>query len=143
MQPDAARELLVYAKSIGLKTAIETCGYYPNEIIRLVINDLLDKVFLDVKSELTDYSQYVATGISDGTNKVIDSLNACFTIGIPFECRTTVFPEFPTTMELASIAMDLKKLKKEYPKNKLTGHVLQQGLPKESETILLTKTFLF
>jgi hypothetical protein len=36
-------------------------------------------------------------------------------------------------MELASIAMDLKKLKKEYPKNKLTGHVLQQGLPKASE----------
>jgi pyruvate formate lyase activating enzyme len=134
MQPDAARELLVYAKSIGLKTAIETCGYYPNELVKLLINDLLDMVFIDVKSELTDGSQSIATGINDATNKVIDSLNICFTTTIPFEIRTTVFPNFPNTIELANLAMDIKKLKKEYPNNELQGHVLQQGIAKESET---------
>lgn len=43
-------EMARYAKSLGLKTAIHTNGYYPLVIVRLIDSGLLDAVMLDVKA---------------------------------------------------------------------------------------------
>ena len=49
-QPDALLALLAAAKSMGLKTAIQTNGFYPGVLQRCLEADLLDRVALDFKT---------------------------------------------------------------------------------------------
>jgi pyruvate formate lyase activating enzyme len=133
VQIDQAIALAHAARGLGLKVGLETCGYYPERLSRLLKNGLIDKVFLDVKATLRDPEYEKATGLAEVAPRVLESLRLAMSSEVPFEVRTAVFPEMPLSTDLIKIAKTLIELKKEYPKNNMDSMVLHQGRPIDSE----------
>jgi pyruvate formate lyase activating enzyme len=133
MQLRESRALLRLARSLGLKTAVETSGFYPRRLGQLLAEGLLDKVFLDIKSRFNEEDYARATGVSGAASKARESLEICMEEGIPLEVRTTIFPSWPSSAGVKEIAEELSHLAKEFPDHGLEQLVLQQGLPKDRE----------
>ncbi len=119
-QYEVLERLARFAKDHGLLVGIETNGYYPERLSRLIEKKLLDKIFLDIKAPLNDAQNYstVTGGIKDAAERARQSLNLT---NVPIEVRTTVF------RSLADIPGIAKSLE---------GHdctyVLQQGIPENA-----------
>jgi pyruvate formate lyase activating enzyme len=135
MQLRQSRALLRLARSLGLKTAIETSGFYPHRLHELLKEGIIDKVFLDVKSRFNEEDYAKATGISGAASKALSSLRICMEEGIPLEVRTTIFPSQPSPVEVREIAEVLSLLKKEFAGQRLESLLLQQGLPKDQDFV--------
>jgi pyruvate formate lyase activating enzyme len=91
----------------------------------------VDKVFLDLKAALQDQDYQRATGENGVAARVLESLEICMESGIPFDARTTVFPNVPTKSEVVEVARLLSRLRKENPGSRLESFVLQQGRPRD------------
>ena len=141
MQPKQAAAMFRVARDLGLKTGLETSGCYPDHLSEILRENLVDKVFLDVKADLHEHEYTKATGVKGIAPLVQESLRTCLASGVNLEIRTTVFPEMPSDSEVVEIARKLNDLITENPGNRLEGMVLQQGLPrsKEFEPVSLDK----
>ena len=141
MQPKQAAAMFRVARDLGLKTGLETSGCYPDQLSEILRENLVDKVFLDVKAALCEHEYTKATGVKGIAPLVQESLKICLASGVDLEIRTTVFPEMPSDSEVVGIARTLNDLKTENPGNRLEGMVLQQGLPriKEFEPVSLDR----
>ena len=84
-QSESLEELLRYSKSWGLETMIETNGYYPAILQDLCNKNLVDMLFVDIKTTEEDYPKI--TGMPDSYERLIETLR----VGIPHTKRTTVF----------------------------------------------------
>jgi pyruvate formate lyase activating enzyme len=133
MQPKQAAAMFRVARDLGLKTGLETSGCYPDELSKILRENLVDKVFLDFKATLREHEYGKATGMKGIAALVQESLRTCIVSGVNLEIRTTVFPEMPSDSEVVEIARTLNALKSENPGNKLDLMVLQQGLPRVKE----------
>ncbi len=133
MQAEQAMALLGTAKSLGLSTGIETSGYYPDRLSVLLNKGIVDKVFLDIKAAMKEPDYARATGRSDISGSVLESLRLCMRSGVPLEVRTTVFPEMPSFADVGEIAETLQALMDAFPDNQLDGMVIQQGIPRDNE----------
>ncbi len=113
---EGLEHLAKFSKEQGLLVGIETNGYYPEHLARLIEKKLLDKIFLDIKAPLNDALRYsmITGGIEDAAERVQRSLS----FGVPIEVRTTVFRSF---VGVAGIARSLKGHECTY--------VIQQGIP--------------
>jgi len=131
MQPDQVAAISKAAKSLGLITGLETCGYFPESLSWLLEKGLLDKVFLDVKAALHDPEYEKATGRNSVASRVKESLRVSMDSGVPLEVRTTIFPDMPLPSEIFEIAETLSALKCKHKRNNLEALVLQQGRPKD------------
>jgi pyruvate formate lyase activating enzyme len=144
MQPKPAAAMFRVARDLGLNTGLETSGCYPDQLWKILRENLVDKVFLDVKAALCEHEYTKATGVRGIAPFVQESLRTCIVSGVNLEIRTTVFPEMPSDSEVVEIARTLNALKSENPGNKLDLMVLQQGLPrvKEFEPVSLDRLSL-
>lgn len=133
MQPRQVATLARAAKSLSLKSGLETCGYFPKRLSGLIKQGLIDKVFLDIKASLSDFHYERATGRLGVASRVEESLNLCMKSGIPLEIRTTIFPDVPSPSEVFEIARVLSDLNIIYPDNSLEGLLIQQGRPSNSD----------
>lgn len=134
MQPEQAAAIFRMARNLGLKTGLETSGYYPERLLKILQENLVDKVFLDIKAALYESEYEKATGVIRGVASLVrESLKTCMSCGVMLEIRTTVFPDMPSTSEVVEIARVLNTLKSEYPEHRLERLVLQQGLPRKKE----------
>jgi pyruvate formate lyase activating enzyme len=133
MQPEAVRSIARSARDAGLKVGLETCGYYPERMSKLLEEKLLDRIFLDIKAALKDPEYERATGRKNVACKVVESLRSCMRLGVPFEVRTTIFPEMPSSSEISEIAKMLSELKQAFPESRLEHWALQRGLAKNKE----------
>lgn len=133
MQPNQAAAIFRVAMDLGLCTGLETSGCYPDRLSKIVRENLVDKVFLDVKATLCEQEYTKATGVSGIAPLVQESLRNCMASGVDLEVRTTVFPEMPSDSEVIGIARTLDELKSKNPGNRLDRMVLQQGLPRNRE----------
>ena len=96
---------------------IETNGYYPERLSKLIEKKLIDKIFLDIKAPPDDAERYstITGGVSDAAERALQTLNLP---GVPIEVRTTVFRSFA---DVAGIARALS--------GRDCTYVLQQGVP--------------
>lgn len=119
-QYDALEHLSKFAKRQGLLVGIETNGYYPERLSKLIQQKLLDKIFLDIKAPLGDSRKYslITGGKEDAAGRVLQSLNLR---GVPLEVRTTVFRSLDRVLEIARFLAD-----------KDCTYVLQQGIPENA-----------
>ncbi len=132
-QPAACLRLFGLAKSLGLSTGLETSGFYPHRLKRMLEAGVVDRVFLDLKTEFSEPAYQAATGIRGAADRVRESLEICYQSGVPFDARSTIFPELPSTGQIKEIARILEELSKKYPDSRLEHLVLQQGHPREGE----------
>ena len=133
MQPEPVAAMFRVARDLGLNTGLETSGCYPKRLSKILRENLVDKVFLDVKAVLCEYEYTKATGVRGIAHLVQESLKTCIASGVNLEIRTTVFPEMPSDSEVVGIARTLNELKSKNPENRLDRMVLQQGLPRKKE----------
>lgn len=133
-QIEACIHLFRLARSLKLATGLETSGCFPEGLERLLAKGLVDRVFLDLKTALSEPDYQRATGRPGIAARVAESLEICFKSGAAFEVRCTVFPGNPTVTQLADIAETICRLKMRYPDNRLDYLLLQQGTPREGET---------
>jgi len=84
-QPEALEELLAFSKSYGLKTMIETNGYFPSILKRLCDYKLVDMLYVDIKTTAEDYDNF--TKAPNSYENMIETLR----ITVPHTKRTTVF----------------------------------------------------
>lgn len=132
-QPEACLRLFGLARSLELATGLETSGFYPDRLRTLLEREVVDRVFLDLKTELDEPAYQMATGIKGVAARVGESLEVCYQSGVAIDARSTIFPELPSSGQIKEIAEVLQKLGREYPDNHLEHLVLQQGHPREGE----------
>jgi pyruvate formate lyase activating enzyme len=127
LQEKALEHLIRFARDNGLYVGIQTSGYYPHVLKKLIENNLLDKVFLDIKASPLNADSYkAATGVDNANIKVVESFNIINTPYVISEIRTTVFRSFIN--EVYEIAEFLKV-------NNYKGvYTLQTGLPGNAPT---------
>jgi pyruvate formate lyase activating enzyme len=114
-QPTALEELAVEIKNMRKLVGIQTAGVFPEVLKKMLKNELIDKVFLDVKHELR-FDKYLScvglplklSSYSNIHSRVLESLQACDDLAPDYEIRTTIFPSGPTLESLEHIYVDLE-----------------------------------
>ncbi len=115
--------LLADIKSEGLLTKLDTNGTNPAVLKRLIDEELLDYVAMDIKAPL-DTRMYSNITASDADVAAIkQSIDLLMSSGIDYEFRTTVVPCFLQRKDILSIAQTIKGAER---------YVLQQFSPKDT-----------
>lgn len=124
---DATPEFLAEVKALGLCTGLETNGTNPDMIRRLLKEDVVDYIAMDVKAPLTWPAYRKAAGLAEGEQDWIEKVGATLellkTAKAVVELRCTLVPKIHNREELLHLARQLQ------------GHrrfVLQQFVPERS-----------
>ena len=125
MQPHAIDAIARFAKKHALLVAAQTCGFYPTAVEPLLKNNLIDKIFLDIKAPLSDKKLYEAIARASGVaERVKSTLEVCLRSDTDLELVTTVFKNFVDLEEVKRIAEEFAEAgAADRP------YVLQQGRP--------------
>ncbi len=83
-------EFLGILKKMGLKTKIDTNGHHPAVVKRLLDEELLDYIAMDVKATPEKYP--LAVNIKVDLKKIRKTISLIINSGIEHEFRTTVVP---------------------------------------------------
>jgi pyruvate formate lyase activating enzyme len=103
-------ELCKKLKERKIKVTLDTNGYYPGRIKRLMHLDLLDYIVMDVKAPLNErYSEVCGKDID--IKRIEDSLELISRSKVAVEVRTTIVPSLiDRKSDILSIAATLKNL---------------------------------
>ena len=144
-QYDALEHLARFAKEQGLLVGIETNGYYPERLSRLIEKKLLDKIFLDIKAPLDDVQKYsiITGGKDDAAGRARKSLDLkC----IEIEVRTTVFRPFSDVLGIANALVGRKctyVIQQGIPENAPEGEIRKEKVLTRDEMIVLARSVSF
>lgn len=102
LQPDIA-DFLRKVKALGYFVKLDTNGFFPERMIPLIEEGLVDRVAVDVKNSLSKYAETVGIPGIDLTpfKKTVDYL---LSGKVDYEFRTTVVNELHTEKDIAEIA---------------------------------------
>ncbi|UCG94983.1 MAG: anaerobic ribonucleoside-triphosphate reductase activating protein [archaeon] len=90
LQPEALEELSRQAKDLKLLVKLDTNGYTPDILRKLLKSGLLDFVSLDIKASPEKYNRLA--GINCDLNKIKQSIQIIRNYGVEYELRTTIVP---------------------------------------------------
>ena len=115
-------------KELGYKVKLDTNGSFPERLLRLVDENLVDYVAMDIKNTLEKYGATVGLEKYD-TSKIQKSIEILKSGKVDFEFRTTLVKEFHTQEDLESIGKLLQGAEK-YFLQKFTdsGNLICDGL---------------
>lgn len=107
LQPEAVLELAKIAKEKGFPVKLDTNGTNPDLVEKLILNNLINYVALDVKVGFNGYEKVTGYNkeIKENILKIID---ICKKGGIFVECRTTFIPELMDKSDIEEIAKTVK-----------------------------------
>lgn len=89
-------------KSLGLAVKLDTNGYRPDVLKKLLEEGLADYVAMDIKASLCGYAEASGKPLLD-TEKIKESIGLLKNCGIPYEFRTTVVRGLHTEEEFDEI----------------------------------------
>jgi pyruvate formate lyase activating enzyme len=89
-------------KALGYCVKLDTNGSDPDQMLRLMDENLLDYVAMDIKNSLARYRETAGIPLIN-VNAVIQSAKLLMQGRIPFEFRTTVVQEFHTIEDIEAI----------------------------------------
>jgi len=130
-------ELCKNVKKLGLDIKLDTNGAYPKILQKLIDEELIDYVAMDVKASL-DKRYYIAAGKKINIVNIKESINILMNNKIDYEFRTTCVPgiiDEPTIREIGKTINGARKwalqafvpdnaYKKEYRKELDTDYTL-------------------
>ena len=114
LQVQPLKHLAEYAKSCGLNVGLNTNGYKPDVILGMLTLNLLDKVFIDVKTSIMEpqkYRELIQLDLPHLTTKINKSLCILADSKIDVEVRTTVFEMFHTPEDVIEIMRYVETIK--------------------------------
>lgn len=97
-------EFILKVKALGYRVKLDTNGYAPNVLKKLIEEELLDYVAMDIKNCPDKYALTAGMGDFFDIDKVKQSVNLLKASGLSYEFRTTVVKEFHTKEDLLKIA---------------------------------------
>ena len=98
-------DLFREVKALGFAVKLDTNGYHPHSLHRLLQEGLLDYVAMDVKGPLEKYS--LAAGRRVNTRRIEDSIQLVLSSEIEHEFRTTVVPGMVAVKDVDAIAQSI------------------------------------
>jgi pyruvate formate lyase activating enzyme len=101
-QLDETIELLKFAKSLNLKTKIDTSGSYPKRIEKILNLGLVDYIALDVKAPFNKYMEIIGSDIGESVKESMNIINKYDNVTL--EVRTTFVPNLITKKDIQQIA---------------------------------------
>lgn len=105
LQPDL-EEFICKARNMGYLVKLDTNGYRPEILERLLGKDLLDYVAMDVKASPHNYAR--VTGVPVDVDRILKSIQLLKNCRIPYEFRTTVVKGLHEIEEFEEIVAILK-----------------------------------
>ena len=128
LQP-GLRDFIMEVRKLGFKVKLDTNGYYPDKLKKLVEEGLIDYVAMDVKAPLPKYP--VTVGLPESgfhTEQIQESIRYLLSGAVDYEFRTTVVREFHTKEDLVAIAKMIKGCKHYYLQQFVdSGRCIEQG----------------
>jgi pyruvate formate lyase activating enzyme len=103
---DGLIELLREIKKLDCLVKIDTNGSRPDVLQKVIENNLVDYIAMDVKTSLERYA--AAAGVSVDTNAIKKSIDLILNSGIDHEFRTTLVPCFVSEEDVLKIANYIK-----------------------------------
>lgn len=103
IQCEDVRELLKFSKELGLETKLDTNGFYPERLKKVI--KWTDYVALDVKAPFHKYKEVIGTDIGDDVERSMEiGHEASETL---LECRTTYVPGLLYPEDVVEIAKSI------------------------------------
>jgi len=99
-------------RDLGLSVKIDTNGLNPRVMERLLENNLLDYVAMDIKTSPGKYGDL--TGRCDAFPLIKETLASVKASGVDYEIRTTCIPGYVTLEDLAEIGGEIGFVKRYY-----------------------------
>lgn len=104
-------EFIKKVKALGFLVGIETNGYNPEMLEKMIKEKLLNFVAMDIKAPLEEIIYTKLAGIKIDLNKIKKSVEIIKNSGLDYEFRTTVVPIL-TKNDILEIARELQGVKK-------------------------------
>ncbi len=100
-------------KSEGIKVKVDTNGYFPDVLKKILEEKLAAYVAMDVKAPLNNADYGAAAGIRDiDVSRIRDSIDIIMKFSSDYEFRTTACPLFVNEKNIEDIALAIKGAKK-------------------------------
>ncbi len=103
---DDIENFLLKIKETGLSIKLDTNGYLPEVIERLLKADLIDYISMDIKTSTDKYA--FACGVNIDINRIIRSIDIIKNSGINYNFRTTCVPDIVNEADIEKIAHLIK-----------------------------------
>ncbi len=128
-EPLLHEDIIDFIKSIkdmGYAIKLDTSGIFPQKLEKLLEQNLLDYVAMDIKSPLEKYS--LVTMVNVDTKKIRESIDLIMNNCLDYEFRTTIVPSLHTEEDILAIANMIKGAKKYVLQNFSSHSVLDASL---------------
>ena len=127
LQSDIA-EFISKIKALGYSVKLDTNGSFPERLIRLVNDGLIDYVAMDIKNSKEKYKDTVGVENLD-LAQIEKSVDFLLGSEIDFEFRTTVVKEFHTAEDIKAIGEWIKGAPRYFLQNFVdSGDLIKQNL---------------
>lgn len=100
-------DIFAALKSAGFRTKLDTNGTNPGMLARLIKEELMDYVAMDVKAPLNPHLYSRCTGAFAPIRKIEKSIAILMGSKIPYHFRTTVVPKLHSPEEILHLAAQL------------------------------------
>lgn len=130
------REFIEKVKALGYCVKLDTNGSFPDRMIELVEDSLIDYVAMDIKNSFEKYTLTAGKTLLDLSN-IKKSIDYLLQGNIDYEFRTTVTVETHTPQDIEKIARCIKGAKKYFLQNFVdSGNIIGENLHPVDENIL-------
>lgn len=130
------REFIEKVKALGYCVKLDTNGSFPDRMIELVEDSLIDYVAMDIKNSFEKYTLTAGKTLLDLSN-IKKSIDYLLQGNIDYEFRTTVTAETHTPQDIEKIARCIKGAKKYFLQNFVdSGNIIGENLHPVDEIIL-------
>lgn len=129
-----APELIGALRDTGMRVKVDTNGSYPEMLEKLIRDELVDYVAMDIKAPL-DFDSYArSAGIADRRtlDRVRDSVDLLMASDVDYEFRTTVVPALHRSSDLERIAEQVKGARRFVIQNYIARDTIDPDFLEES-----------
>ena len=109
LMPDLEEKIRLI-KELGYKVKLDSNGWKPEILEKLLHNRLVDFIAMDIKNAKDKYN--ITCGTSVDIDAISKSVNLIMNAGIDYEFRTTIIQEFHTEEDIRKIGEWIKGAKK-------------------------------
>ncbi len=122
------RDFIKEVKNLGYAVKLDTNGSFPEKLMELVKDGLIDYVAMDIKNS---FEKYPLTSGCENVNlaDIEKSIDFLLAGNVDYEFRTTVASELHTPQDIGDIALRIKGAKKYFLQNFVdSGNILGENL---------------
>lgn len=134
---DEIFDFIKKVKEAGYPVKLDTNGYFPEKLEKLIESGLIDYVAMDIKNSMEKYALTAGTE-NMRTENVQKSIELLLSGKTDYEFRTTVVKELHTCEDIEKIARTIQGAPRYFLQSfEDSGDIIKEGLSPHSEEMLL------